>query len=81
MVNIARKTSTLQYRQSIDCHNCGATNNIEEPWKKLDSEQRRTSAEGGCAVRWVPVHRRVRGRQKGRDAALRHLLNVAAVAA
>ncbi len=34
MVNIARKTSTLQYRQSIDCHNCGATNNIEEPWKK-----------------------------------------------
>ena len=47
MVNIARKTSTLQYRQSIDCHNCGATNNIEEPWKKLDSEQRRTSAEAG----------------------------------
>lgn len=45
MVNIARKTSTLQYRQSIDCHNCGATNNIEEPWKKLDSEQRR--ARGG----------------------------------
>jgi hypothetical protein len=30
----ARKTGTLQFRQSIDCHNCGATNNIEEPWKK-----------------------------------------------
>lgn len=30
----ARNTATLQYRQKIPCHNCGATINIEEAWKK-----------------------------------------------
>ncbi len=77
----ARKTGTLQFRQSIDCHNCGATNNIEEPWKKwIRNNPSLDSLQHGISIMdtdmWVHKFGKRRGRFKGWDRDIQYLMKV-----
>lgn len=81
MVNIARKTSTLQYRQSIDCHNCGATNNIEDGWKKwIRNNPNLDSLVHGISIMdtdmWVHKFGSRRGRFGGWDRDVQYLMKI-----
>jgi hypothetical protein len=81
MANIARKTSTLQYRQSIDCHNCGATNNIEDGWKKwIRNNDNLNSQEHGIAIMdsdmWVHKFGTRKGLVRSWDRSVQYLMLV-----
>lgn len=81
MVNIARKSSTLQYRQSIDCHNCGATNNIEDGWKKwIRNNQNLDSLVHGISIMdtdmWVHKFGKRQGKFGGWDRDVQYLMKI-----
>lgn len=81
MVNIARRTSTLQYRQFIDCHNCGATNNIEDGWKKwIRNNNNLDSLVHGISIMdtdmWVHKFGKRRGRVGGWDRDVQYLMKI-----
>ena len=81
MDNIARKTSTLQYRRCIDCHSCGATINIEDGWKKwIRNNQNLDSMVHGISIMdtdmWVHKFGRRSGRFAGWDRSIQYLMKV-----
>ncbi len=76
-----RRTGTLQYRHSIDCRNCGATNNIEEPWKKwIRNNENLDSLVHGISIMdtdmWVHKFGKRRGRFGGWDRDVQYLMKV-----
>lgn len=81
MANIAHKTRTLQYRRRIACHNCGASINIEDAWKKwIRNNPNLDSLEHGIYIMdtdmWVHKFGKRRGVLPGWDRDVQYLMKI-----